>query len=244
MKRIFDITVAGLALVVLFPLFVLIAAAVWLGEPGPILHRGERIGLGNRRFRMLKFRSMTLRKMHVNPSEITLHHDPRVTPIGRILRLTKCDELPQLFNVLRGEMSLVGPRPESPQYVAHYTAEQLHVLSIRPGITGLTQVYFRHEERLLTQPDPQAYYVKVLMPAKLALDLEYIRSHSLWRDIKLIAMTFRALIRPVALPAALAEVLSQYPAASPSAEVLSAAAPLAAAPLFAVTANEPTRNTG
>ncbi len=198
MKRCFDVSVALLALALLAPLFAIIGAALALTEGPPILYRGLRVGKDGRTFSMLKFRTMT--QGGAAPSEITVYRDARVTPLGRLLRAWKLDELPQLLNVLRGEMSLVGPRPEAPCFVALYTPEQRTVLAVRPGITGPAQVIFRHEERLLIGPDPEAYYRAVLMPAKLAIDLEYVRSHSLWLDLKMIALTFVSLARPVTFP--------------------------------------------
>ncbi|MDQ2718007.1 MAG: SDR family NAD(P)-dependent oxidoreductase, partial [Chloroflexota bacterium] len=126
--------------------------------------------------------------------EITVHHDPRVTQVGRILRATKLDELPQLINVLRGEMSLVGPRPESPYFVAYYTEQQKEVLRVRPGITGAAQLVYCHEEELLTASDPEQQYLDVIMPAKLAIDLNYVRQHSFWLDIQILLSTFVVLV--------------------------------------------------
>jgi lipopolysaccharide/colanic/teichoic acid biosynthesis glycosyltransferase len=199
MKRAFDIIVALLGLVLLAPLILVLACAILLDDPGPIIYRGQRVGRGGREFRILKFRSM-----HAQPSvgsELTVSGDPRVTRVGRLLRATKLDELPQLMNVLRGQMSLVGPRPESPQYVALYTPEQRGVLRVRPGITGKATIYFRHEERLLVGPDPQGYYTGVVMPAKLAMDLDYVAHRSFRGDLKLIGLTFLALVRPLPEPA-------------------------------------------
>lgn len=192
MKRFFDVTVALIALVVFAPLFAGIAALLALLEGPPILYRGARVGKDGCKFSIWKFRTMA--RHSALTGEITVHHDARVTPIGRLLRAFKLDELPQLINVLRGEMSLVGPRPESPHFVALYTPEQREVLAVRPGITGPAQVSFSHEERLLSGPDPEAYYRTVIMPAKLALDLEYVRRHPLWLDLKIIVLTLVALI--------------------------------------------------
>src|SRR5262249_39073602 len=160
----------GLAL--LAPLMAAIAALVRLSSPGPILFRQKRVGVNERLFLLYKFR--TMRVGHVG-SSVTAGDDPRVTPIGRWLRQTKWDELPQLFNVLKGEMSLVGPRPEVPEYVRHYTPEQRQVLAVRPGITGVSQLEFRCEEALLAgRDDVEAYYLSVVLPAKLRLDLRYV----------------------------------------------------------------------
>jgi lipopolysaccharide/colanic/teichoic acid biosynthesis glycosyltransferase len=192
MKRALDIVVAALMLVVLAPALVVIACVVRLSGPGPVVYRGWRVGRGGRPFHILKFRTMA--PSADKGSEITVNHDPRVTPMGRLLRATKLDELPQLINVLRGEMSLVGPRPESPHYVARYAPEQRAVLGVRPGITGPSQVLFRHEERLLFGPDPESYYLSAVMPAKLAVDLEYVQHHSLQRDLIILVHTLGALV--------------------------------------------------
>jgi lipopolysaccharide/colanic/teichoic acid biosynthesis glycosyltransferase len=192
MKRVFDVVVAALLLVTLAPLLALLAGLVRLSGPGPVLYRGTRVGRDGRPFAMLKFRTMV--DGAARGAAITIHGDTRVTRLGRVLRVTKLDELPQLINVLRGEMSLVGPRPEAPEYVAHYTPEQLGVLAVRPGITGLAQVRFRHEERLLYGPDWEAVYLRSVLPAKLALDREYLRSRSFWRDLWIIALTLQALV--------------------------------------------------
>jgi FlaA1/EpsC-like NDP-sugar epimerase/lipopolysaccharide/colanic/teichoic acid biosynthesis glycosyltransferase len=197
-KRFGDVVVAALLLLMLSPVLAIIAALIRVDEPGPVIHRGLRTGQGGRPFTVLKFRSMTLAPMP--RQEITVSNDPRVTRIGRFLRASKLDELPQLFNVLRGEMSLVGPRPESPHYTAYYTPEQQQVLSVRPGITGAAQIYFPHEEELLNGPDPEQLYITLVMPAKLAIDLEYVRYWSLWLDLKLIFLTLVAIVHPVAPP--------------------------------------------
>ena len=200
MKRAFDIVAAAALLVALSPLMVLIACVMRLSSPGPIIYRGWRIGRDGYPFRIIKFRTMT---QATSGREITISDDPRVTQVGRLLRATKLDELPQLLNVLKGEMSLVGPRPEAPHYVARYTPAQREVLAVRPGITGPSQVLFRHEERLLRGPDPEQLYLSVVMPAKLAIDLDYARAHSLLGDIRILARTLLACAlpaRPAALP--------------------------------------------
>ena len=193
-KRLTDMVLATTGLILLAPLFAIVAAALWLDDRGPMLHHGLRIGRGGRSFHILKFR--TMRIGGDVGSAITVAGDPRVTRVGRVLRATKLDELPQLINVVRGDMSLVGPRPEAPVYVALYTPEQLGVLAVRPGITGPTQIRFRHEEHLLRGQDPEEYYRTVIMPAKLAIDGEYVRQASYWRDLQLLALTVLAVIRP------------------------------------------------
>lgn len=200
MKRTFDLVVAAALLLLLCPLLTLIALAVWLDEPGSVVYRGQRVGRGGRVFAIFKFRTMTTAR--ATSRAITVSHDPRVTRIGRVLRAAKLDELPQLVNVLRGEMSLVGPRPESPQYVALYTPEQRAVLAVTPGITGPSQLVFRHEEQLLTGPDPEHLYQTVIMPAKLGIDLNYVATHTFWGDLAILGRTVGAVIRPGARPAA------------------------------------------
>lgn len=198
MKRAFDVSVAVTLFIVLLPFQALVAVAVRVDGPGPILYRGIRVGRQGAPFQILKFRTMV--PATTTNREITVRGDPRITRIGRVLRAIKLDELPQLINVLRGEMSLVGPRPESPRYVAHYTDEQRAVLMVRPGITGPSQILFRHEEDLLRVPDPELYYLTAVMPAKLAIDLDYVHTHSLWGDIKIMALTVRTIVWPLVPP--------------------------------------------
>jgi FlaA1/EpsC-like NDP-sugar epimerase/lipopolysaccharide/colanic/teichoic acid biosynthesis glycosyltransferase len=197
-KFFLEVGTASVMLLVLSPLFAIIACLIWLDEPGSIFYHSLRVGRGGRPFAVYKFRTMTQAPMPRR--EITVSNDPRITRIGRFLRASKLDELPQLFNVLRGDMSLVGPRPESPHYVAYYTAEQREVLSVRPGITGAAQIYFPHEEELLAGPDPEQLYITRVMPAKLTIDLEYVHYWSLWLDLKLVVLTLVAVVHPVAPP--------------------------------------------
>lgn len=192
LKRLFDVTASALGLLILAPLFGLIAAAIRLDSPGPIFHRAVRVGRSGREFILFKFRTMVVHAAQVGPG-ITISSDPRVTRVGRILRRWKLDELPQLFNVVRGEMSIVGPRPEDPRYVALYTPEQREVLAVRPGITSPASVRFRSEEALLSGEDWERRYIEEIMPAKLALDLEYIRRASLRQDLMVLWETFLAL---------------------------------------------------
>jgi lipopolysaccharide/colanic/teichoic acid biosynthesis glycosyltransferase len=198
MKRCLDVVVSGMALVLVAPVYLVVAAAIWLDDPGPVIYRHQRVGRGFKTFYVLKFRTMA--QTQTIKSELTFSGDPRVTRVGRFLRAAKLDELPQLLNVLRGEMSLVGPRPESPQFVAHYTPEQRLLLLVRPGITGPASIRFRNQEGLLVGPDFQRFYVEVLMPFKLALNLEYVRHHNLWIDLKLLAQTVLVVLWPPATP--------------------------------------------
>lgn len=194
MKRIFDVVMSGLGLVVLSPLFVLVSLWIKLDSPGPVFYRQIRVGRNNRDFRLFKFRSM--RVGSDRKGLITVGgHDPRVTRSGYFIRKYKLDELPQLINVLIGDMSLVGPRPEVRKYVDMYTPEQLHVLDVRPGITSLASIRYRNENELLDRvEDPDRCYVEEVMPDKLRIDLEYVADRSFVYDIKLIFRTFLEVI--------------------------------------------------
>ena len=188
LKRAFDITASAVGLTVLSPLLFLIALVIRLTSPGPVLFRATRIGRGGRTFTLYKFRSMVADADRHGPG-ITTSGDPRITPIGRLLRRTKLDEFPQLWNVLRGDMSLVGPRPEDPRYVALYTPAQRAILDVRPGITSLASLRYRNEETLLDGPEWETRYVQEILPAKLALDLDYARRATPWRDLLIILRT-------------------------------------------------------
>lgn len=188
-QRLFDVALSGAALLVLSPLFLGIAVAVALSSKGPILFRARRVGRAGVLFDVLKFRTMAVGAHTVGPA-ITRAGDPRVTTVGRWLRRTKLDELPQLVNVLWGEMSMVGPRPEDPKYVAHYTESQKVVLRARPGITSAASVRYRHEEQLLARDDWEHYYREVLLPEKLRIDAEYLENRTLWSDVRVLAATF------------------------------------------------------
>lgn len=194
-KRLFDIVASLLSLILCAPLMALLALAIRMTSPGPVIYRGLRVGRDGVPFRILKFRTMYT---GIVGSAITVADDARVTRVGRVLRATKLDELPQLINVLRGEMSLVGPRPEAPPYLPYYSTEQRTVLAVRPGITGPSQVAFRSEEDLLAVDDPETYYINVLLPAKLAMDVAYVHSHSFVGDVNLVLQTAAAIARPLA----------------------------------------------
>lgn len=194
MKRLFDIIASGLGLIVLSPLFAVLAVWIKADSPGPVFYRQTRVGRGNRDFRLYKFRSM--RPDSDKLGLITVGaHDPRVTRSGYYIRKYKLDEFPQLINVFVGDMSLVGPRPEVRKYVDMYTPEQMRVLSVRPGITSLASIRYRNENDILAAaPDPDRCYIEQVMPDKLAIDLEYVDRATFWNDIKLIFSTFREII--------------------------------------------------
>ena len=194
MKRLFDIFASGLGLIVLSPLFAVLAVWIKADSRGPVFYRQTRVGRNNRDFRLYKFRSM--RVGSDKKGLITVGgHDPRVTRSGYYIRKYKLDEFPQLINVFTGDMSLVGPRPEVRKYVDMYTPEQMRVLTVRPGITSHASIRYRNENDILAAAeDPDRCYIEQVMPDKLAIDLEYVDRASLWNDILLIFSTFREII--------------------------------------------------
>lgn len=194
LKRRFDFLSAAAALILLAPLLLALGLLVRLTSPGPVFHRGLRVGRRGRSFRILKFRSMKAGAYEQGPA-VTVAGDPRVTPVGAFLRKTKLDELPQLLNVLVGEMSLVGPRPEDPRYVAQYNREQLAVLEVRPGITSPASVAFSQEESLLAGGDWERRYLQEIMPTKLAAELAYLDQSSWREDLRIMWKTAGVLVR-------------------------------------------------
>lgn len=194
-KRVFDLAASGLVLVLSLPVLLLVALIVRLDTPGPILFRQTRVGRHGKPFAILKFRTMVNRPMHIG-QEITLHRDPRITRSGEILRQWKLDELPQLWNVFRGDMSVVGPRPEVPRYVELYPQHQRDVvLSVRPGITDPASIKYRSESEMLAEAsDPEQFYRDVILPDKLTLAADYACNVSLGRDLAIIVQTLRRII--------------------------------------------------
>ena len=194
MKRIFDIVASGIGLILLSPLFVILAIWIKCDSIGPVFYKQVRVGRNNMDFQLFKFRSMSVGSD--KKGLITVGgHDPRITRSGYYIRKYKLDEFPQLINVFKGDMSLVGPRPEVRKYVDMYTEEQMHVLDVRPGITDLASIRYRNENELLERVnDPDKYYVEVIMPDKLRINLEYVARHSFTFDIRLIFQTFRAIV--------------------------------------------------
>ena len=194
MKRIFDIVASGIGLILLSPLFVILAIWIKCDSIGPVFYKQVRVGRNNMDFQLFKFRSM--RVGSDKKGLITVGgHDPRITRSGYYIRKYKLDEFPQLINVFKGDMSFVGPRPEVRKYVDMYTEEQMHVLDVRPGITDLASIRYRNENELLERVnDPDKYYVEVIMPDKLRINLEYVARHSFTFDIRLIFQTFRAIV--------------------------------------------------
>lgn len=192
-KRVFDIFCAALGLALLSPILLLTALAVGLTSPGGVLFRQERMGRGAQPFTIYKFRTMRTDNAGL---KITTGNDSRITAVGRVLRKTKLDELPQLWNVLKGDMSFVGPRPEVREYTDLYTPEQRQIFLVRPGITGLASIEFRNENELLSgSEDPNRTYIEEIMPQKIALDLRYVSRASVGYDILLILKTLSAVMR-------------------------------------------------
>jgi lipopolysaccharide/colanic/teichoic acid biosynthesis glycosyltransferase len=189
MKRVVDLVIAVPGLILAAPLIALAAVAIELDSRGSLFYRGSRVGRDGHEFRIVKLRSMVAGAENAG-SAVTSAGDPRITRVGRFLRRTKLDEVPQLWNVIRGDMSLVGPRPEHPEYVRLYTPEQRRVLSVRPGITSSTSLTFHDEERILAEHGGASAYVDVMLPRKLALDLHYVEHHSVAGDLRILGQTF------------------------------------------------------
>ncbi|GAA4994783.1 sugar transferase [Actinopolymorpha pittospori] len=192
MKRLFDVVVSAVMLVLLSPLLLVVAVLIKLSSPGPAFFRQERAGRHGRIFRIHKFR--TMRK--VPGFAVTSDTDPRITAVGRILRATKLDELPQLFDVLAGTMSLVGPRPEVPRYVEHWPpAARPRILSVRPGITDPASIAYRNESaELALAPDPEEYYLSVVLPRKVEMYLAYVADRTWLGDLRILAQTACAVV--------------------------------------------------
>ena len=193
-KRAMDIAISAAALCVLWPVFLLIALAIVIDDPGPVFYRQVRVGRGGRPFRIFKFRTMVVDADKKGLS-ITVGRDSRITRVGAFLRKTKLDELAQLLNVLCGQMSFVGPRPEVPRYVELYTPYQRQVLLVRPGITDYASIAYRNENDLLAgAKDPERMYIETVMPDKIELNMKYLREISPLADVRLILKTIIAVI--------------------------------------------------
>lgn len=184
-KRVLDFALSLLGLLLLAPLFAVVAVLIKLDSPGPVFFRQRRVGLGGEPFRIFKFRTMVHGAYQMG-SRLTVKRDPRITRLGKFLRWSKIDELPQLLNVLRGEMSFVGPRPEDPFFVQLYRGEQVQVLSVPPGIFGPSQIHGRDEEEQYPDglKDTEGYYLEHILPAKLERDLAYVRNATFWSELK------------------------------------------------------------
>jgi lipopolysaccharide/colanic/teichoic acid biosynthesis glycosyltransferase len=187
-KRAFDVVVSSLVILIALPLWAVVGVAITVDSAGPVFYRGERVGKDGERFRIYKFRTMVAEADREGPG-ITTGEDGRITRVGRFLRKMKIDEMPQLINVLKGEMSIMGPRPEDPRYVARYTPRQREVLRVRPGMASPAFIKYRHEEEILEAAgeDWEAVYVERVLPDKLEMDLEYVERQSLGYDLGIFA---------------------------------------------------------
>lgn len=195
MKRIFDITLSIFGIIILSPFYVVVSFLILIDSKGGVLYKQDRVGLNGHIFKVFKFRTMNPDSF--SKGALTLgSRDPRITSIGYYLRKYKLDELPQLFNVLFGDMSFVGPRPEVKKYTDLYSDEQKKVLSVRPGITDYASIKFRNENDLLSETDePEKLYIDVIMPEKLALNMKYILDNNVFKDIEIIFSTFYTIIK-------------------------------------------------
>ncbi|MBS1543392.1 MAG: sugar transferase [Bacteroidetes bacterium] len=194
-KRLFDLAVAVAGLVLLAPFFLIIALLIKANSEGPVFYLQERVGLNGTIFKLFKFRTMKVNADKGNAITVG-SRDPRITTVGYFLRKFKLDELPQLINVAKGDMSLVGPRPELKKFVDMYDNQQRTVLSVRPGITDYASIQFRNENELLEgKPDPIQYYITDILPLKLKLNQQYIRDQSLWVDLRIILKTVFLIFR-------------------------------------------------
>jgi lipopolysaccharide/colanic/teichoic acid biosynthesis glycosyltransferase len=193
-KRVFDLVFSFLGIILLLPLLVAIGIWVRIDSDGPVLFRQVRVGRFGKNFQILKFRTMVCRAEQLG-RQITVGADPRITRSGAFLRKCKLDELPQLINVLKGEMSFVGARPEVPHYVLLYTPEQTKVLDLPPGITDVASIYFRNESELLAQADdPEKFYIQKVMPYKLQLNAEYRSKVGILKDVEIILLTLKSIL--------------------------------------------------
>jgi lipopolysaccharide/colanic/teichoic acid biosynthesis glycosyltransferase len=193
-KRLFDIIFSALGIIILSPIFLLLWFTIKLESHGPALFMQTRVGKNNKDFKLIKFRSMYLNSESFGQLTVGMR-DPRITNVGYTLRKYKLDELPQLLNVLKGDMSLVGPRPEVRKYVNMYTTEQMKVLEVNPGITDYASIQFINENQLLANAEnPDEYYINNIMPKKLEMNLQYIKSNNPFKDISLILKTIFRII--------------------------------------------------
>lgn len=188
MKRFFDLTTSILFILITFPAWLLLSVLIKIDSPGPVFYKGVRVGKGGEKFKIFKFRTM-VDKADIKGPAITGRDDDRVTCIGSILRKMKLDELPQLINVIKGDMSIIGPRPEGPKYVKHYTQRQKIVLSVRPGMASPAFIKYRHEEELLrdvNEKELDDIYLNKILPEKLELDIDYIKTQSFIGDLRIL----------------------------------------------------------
>lgn len=207
-KRAFDIFCAAVGILFLSPLFIIIAPLIKWDSPGPIFYAGERVGRYGRPFRIFKFRTM-VRDAEMLGGSCTASKDPRITSLGKVLRKYKIDELPQLFNVLIGDMSLVGPRPDVPYYISKIPPDKRKILELKPGITDWASIWNSSEQDVLDcHEDPDEAYETLILPTKLDLQMKYHGNHSLWVDLKILVYTLVKLSRDSWMPIELLDCLN------------------------------------
>ncbi len=189
MKRFFDFIVSFFGIIFFLPLMAVVVLFIKVTSPGPVLYKQKRVGLHEKIFYIYKFRTM-VDKADTLGTSVTTKSDMRITPLGRILRKIKFDELPQLFNVFKGDMSFIGPRPDVPEITAKYTPQMKRIFTIRPGITSVATLHFRHEEEILAKvPNPDQFYDDVVVPLKVELAMEHVRRNSFWFDLSILLQT-------------------------------------------------------
>ena len=194
-KRLFDLFFSLIGVIILSPLLLVLAILIKTSSPGPVFYRGIRAGKNGKNFKIFKFRTMVVNAEKMGGPSTALD-DPRLTRIGKFLRKWKLDELPQLFNVIKGDMSLVGPRPEVLEYANLYQGEEKIVYRVKPGITDFASLWDIHEEEVLKgSPDPEKTYLEKIRPEKVRLQMKYVKEMSFWTDIKIIWRTFLKLIK-------------------------------------------------
>ena len=194
-KRLFDLFFSLIGVIILSPLLLVLAILIKISSPGPVFYRGIRAGKNGKNFKIFKFRTMVVNAEKMSGPSTALD-DPRLTRIGKFLRKWKLDELPQLFNVIKGDMSLVGPRPEVLEYANLYQGEEKIVYRVKPGITDFASLWDIHEEEVLKgSPDPEKTYLEKIRPEKVRLQMKYVKEMSFWTDIKIIWRTFLKLIK-------------------------------------------------
>jgi len=195
MKRLFDIIFSFLGILFLSPILVVISIVIKLHDRGPVFFKAPRVGLYGKMFKMIKFRSMVVNAEKIGASSTT-STDPRITPIGKFIRKYKMDEIPQLFNVLKGEMSFVGPRPEVKYFTDMYTDEEKAILTVKPGITDWASICNSNEEKILEgSEDPDKAYMEQIRPEKIRFQLKYVREKSFFTDLKIILLTLLAIFK-------------------------------------------------
>jgi lipopolysaccharide/colanic/teichoic acid biosynthesis glycosyltransferase len=194
LKRIFDVAISSIALLALCPLFAMVAVTVKLSGPGPIFYRGMRSGLHGKPFHILKFRTMVTNAEEIGGPSTALH-DPRLTSVGKILRKYKMDEFPQLLNILKGDMSFVGPRPQVEKYTNLYSGEEKIILSVRPGLTDYASIQFIDLDAILGDDNVDEKYLREIEPEKNNLRIQYVRNLSFWTDMKILFLTFLQLFK-------------------------------------------------